>query len=264
MNSSFDAAASQYDEAFTHTYTGKGQRELVWKWVNQILKKHPEKTLKILEINCGTGEDAIYWAQNGHKVFATDISPEMIARAQAKKELVNLPNLDFKVLDANQMEQVEGSFDMVFSNFGGLNCLSPHELSELSPKIRQLLAPNGLFIGVFMSRKCAWERVYYLAKRNKTQRKRRIQAEPLDIRVDGTPVQTWYYSPKECLELFGGSLKINLIKPIGIGYPPSYLNAFFENRIFLKGIVWMIENTVGSASSLANYADHFLISFKKE
>ena len=264
INSSFDAAAAQYDATFTHSFTGRGQRNLVWKWLDQITENHPQKKLKILEINCGTGEDAMYLAKKGHQVLATDISPKMIEIAQSKSNNQNIPNLTLKTLDANNLELIEGPFDIVFSNFGGLNCLSPQQLTALSTKVMQLLTPKGLFIGVIMSRKCLWERLYYFAKRNKKQRQRRLQNTPLKIKVDGSVVTTWFYSPKECKEFFGKSLQFVMVKPIGIGYPPSYLNSFVEKRTGFKGIILIIEGLLGNVSLLANYSDHFLITFTRE
>jgi ubiquinone/menaquinone biosynthesis C-methylase UbiE len=262
-NPSFDAAAAQYDAMFTHSFTGRGQRNLVWKWLDRIIEKHLRKKCKILEINCGTGEDAMYLAQKGHQVLATDISPKMIEIAQSKIGKQNLSNLSFRTLDANNLEHLEGPFDIVFSNFGGLNCLSPQQLTALSAKVTRLLAPKGIFIGVIMSRKCSWERLYYFAKGNEKQRQRRMQNESLEIIVDGSVVTTWFYSPEECKEFFGKSLQFVMVKPIGIGYPPSYLNSFVENRAGLKGIVLMIEGLLGNTSFLANHSDHFLITFTK-
>lgn len=264
MNPSFDAAAAQYDDTFTHTFTGKGQRSLVWKWVNRMIEKQHNKNLKILEINCGTGVDALYLAQKGHQVLATDISPKMIKIAQSKKTKQNLQNLTFDVLDINHLERIEDSFDLVFSNFGGLNCLSPQQLTMLTTKVAQLLTPKGLFVAVIMSRKCCWERMYYFAKRNKLQQQRRMQIEPLEINVNGTMVTTWFYSPKEFQELFDKSFQFVMVKPIGIGYPPSYLNSLVEKRTLLKGAVLILEELFGNVSFLANYSDHFLITFTKE
>lgn len=263
VNPSFDAAAAQYDATFTHSFTGRGQRNLVWKWLDQIIEGHPQKKHKILEINCGTGEDAMYLAQKGHQVLATDISSNMIEIAKSKSSKQNLSNPIFRTLDANNLEQLDGSFDMIFSNFGGLNCLSPQQLTALSAKVARLLTSKGIFVGVIMSRKCIWERLYYFAKGNKKQRQRRMKNTPLEIVVNRSVVTTWFYSPEECKECFGKSLQFTMIKPIGIGYPPSYLNSFVESRAGLKRIVLTIEALLGNISFLANHSDHFLITFAK-
>lgn len=261
MSPLFDAAAVDYDKQFSHTFTGLGQRNAVWKHLNLIFENHPKKTLNVLEINCGTGEDAIYLAQLGHQVLATDISPKMIEVAQSKLEDNLSVNLSFNVLDINSLELINDKFDVVFSNFGGLNCLSPNQLIVLSEKVKQILLPNGVFIAVIMSRKCAWEQLYFLAKRNKIQQKRRLKKNAIEINVDGQTVPTWFYNPKECIDLMRNQLSFQMVKPIGIGFPPSYLSSLFEKKPVLKGIAHTAEFFFSNSSALANRADHFLITF---
>src|SRR5258708_16919977 len=76
----FDQLAADYDQRFTYSIIGRAQRNAVWK----ILTKTFRANDNILELNCGTGEDAIFLAGNGISVFACDASREMIARAQQR------------------------------------------------------------------------------------------------------------------------------------------------------------------------------------
>ena len=39
---------------------------------------------RVLEMNCGTGEDALWLVHRGVQVFATDVSPAMLQVAQSK------------------------------------------------------------------------------------------------------------------------------------------------------------------------------------
>lgn len=74
----FDTVAHDYDAEFTDQLLGRWLRECVWK--------HTPFTapMYILELGCGTGEDARHFARMGISVLATDASTEMIAVAQAK------------------------------------------------------------------------------------------------------------------------------------------------------------------------------------
>ncbi len=77
MKSDFDATASlQYDKEFTYTSIGKFQRNNVHSYLREILPEN--NPINILELNCGTGEDALFFLKNGHKVLATDLSEEML------------------------------------------------------------------------------------------------------------------------------------------------------------------------------------------
>ena len=57
-------------------------------FVTQVIKYFP-KGGKVLKLGCGQGADAIYFAQNGYKVVASDFSPNAIehAKKQIPEEL---------------------------------------------------------------------------------------------------------------------------------------------------------------------------------
>ena len=81
----------------------------------------------ILELNCGTGVDAIHLAERGVEVLACDVAPahdpdgtpanRIAERSGASRLSRAWPR---KIFDACSDE---GPFDGVFSNFGGLNCV---------------------------------------------------------------------------------------------------------------------------------------------
>ncbi len=140
----FEKAALTYDQDFTFSNIGKLLRKRVWDYLDTIIE--PGSKLNILELNCGTGEDAIHFAQKGHNVYATDVSREMVNITLEKvvhhnfQDRVKADVCDAKAIDSYNFP---GKFDMVFSNFGGLNCLNYNELIKLSVDIAQLLKPHG-------------------------------------------------------------------------------------------------------------------------
>ena len=88
MKTAFDSAAISYDEAFTHTPIGRLQRRRVWRYMRKVLA--PYEQARILELNCGTGEDACFFAEMGHEVLATDISEEMLRVTEQKAAALQL------------------------------------------------------------------------------------------------------------------------------------------------------------------------------
>ena len=81
--SPFDILAETYDTDFTESAIGKLQRERVWQGLYQLLATY-NRPLKILEINCGTGFDALALASLGHMVIATDAAEVMIEKAKER------------------------------------------------------------------------------------------------------------------------------------------------------------------------------------
>ncbi len=68
---------------------------------------------------------------------------------------------------------MDKQYDLIFSNFGGLNCLSPRELNNFMSTALNLLAPKGFLIAVIMGRKTLWERFYFWIKKDYQESKRR-------------------------------------------------------------------------------------------
>ncbi len=258
----FDLVASTYDAEFTHTAIGRLQRDRVY---HHLKKSLSARSLRILEINCGSGEDAVWLAKQGHEVTATDASPKMIAQVREKAAANQLESkIVSRICDFDDLSSVFAGeqFDLIFSDFGGLNCVSADELEKLSEDFSRLLRTNGKFIAVIMGRKCLWERFYFLLKGKRSEAFRRNSKEELLVTVGHSTVPVWYYSPAEFMKLFSAHFTFERKKPVGLVIPPSYLNPFFEKRKWLLSILHLKEKLV-SFSVFSNLSDHFFIEMKR-
>ncbi|HVN65395.1 MAG TPA: class I SAM-dependent methyltransferase [Methanomicrobiales archaeon] len=75
--------------------------ELVWRG---------EITGSVLDIGCGTGEHALFFAAEGHEVWGIDSAPLAIEKAREKAARRGLP-VHFLVLDALHMAELIRKFD---------------------------------------------------------------------------------------------------------------------------------------------------------
>jgi len=255
MKADFDQAAPTYDTHFTHSEIGKLQRKLVY----QQLKKQLKNSKNILEINCGTGEDAIWLAQQNFNVLATDISEKMIEVAQSKS---NVTNLIFKVLDINTLSEETENFDLLFSNFGGLNCLTKNELVLFFNSAAKILTENGKMSLVIMPKNTIWEQFYFLLKLDFKNAFRRTKKVIL-ANVEGEKVVTYYYNPKDIVTLAETNFEFIEVKPIGFFVPPSYLEPFFKNKKSVLNGLSFLENTIKNVAFLSKYSDHYIITLQK-
>ncbi|WP_298221330.1 class I SAM-dependent methyltransferase [Flavobacterium sp.] len=260
MKADFDQAAATYDTTFTHTVIGQLQRALVYNQLTQLISNHTIH--KVLEVNCGTGEDAIWLAKQGFEVTATDISKAMIATAKAKE---NPNDITYRQADINDLSVYfpNEKFDLIFSNFGGLNCLSKIQMELFFKNAANLLTEKGQLILIIMPRNTLWEQGYFLLK-GKFESVFRRKKENALANVDGQKVLTYYYNPKETLTLAGDSFDLKQQNPIGFFVPPSYLEPFFKTRPRFMGLLNALERKITTYSFLAKYADHYLIAFEKK
>ncbi len=259
LQQAFDQYAEGYDADFTHTATGQAQRKQVWKALEPCLKSGSD----ILEINCGAGEDAIRLSQMGFKVLATDISPEMIRVAGGKKLQAGVLNLTLMQAGFLELGQkLAGSrFDLIFSNFGGLNCLSPDETRGLAPVFHELLNPGGRLFLVYMSKYCLWENAYFRLKGQPEAAVRRHSGYATAA-IGGEQIGVWYYTPNELETIFSPHFRKLKVRPVGLFAPPSYLEHYFSKRqTLLKFLEWT--DGLLNFPLAADYADHFVVIFEK-
>lgn len=263
MMQGFDIAATDYDITFTHTQIGGMQRNLVYSHVEKLLSLSENQ--HILEINCGTGEDAIWLTGKGHNVFATDISSEMIRTANAKTE-EGIVNPHFEQMDINELgkQHFDTPFDLIFSNFGGLNCLSPDQLKLFFKNAFLHLKPGGHIIAVIMPKHCLLETVYFLFKGSTKKAFRRNTQQSVDANVDGVKIPTWYYNPNDIIEMTDGIFENIDLYPIGFFIPPSYLELFFKNKKRLLHLFKKVDGLFQKKQWISKYSDHYFISLKKQ
>nr|MBK9649803.1 class I SAM-dependent methyltransferase [Bacteroidota bacterium] len=160
----FDTAARQYDADFSLSQIGIVQRNQVYDFLNDYISI--QKPLRILELNCGTGIDAFYFARAGHQVVATDASLSMINQCMSKLQIENINlKLSFLQCDISNLSQLkDNNFDLVFSNFSGFNCLNENDFANSIFQIQNKLNDNGKFIAVLFGTKSLMERIYFFFK----------------------------------------------------------------------------------------------------
>lgn len=261
----FDHIASPYSSLFTQSAIGQLQRKGVWKYIENVL---PElKGFEMLELNCGTGEDAVLFGEEegGFNIVATDITEEMLRVTEKKAEQVSMQNkISSHYLDLDTFNETlfDKKFDLIFSNFGGLNCISPESLRTLMSKLPTLLNPGGRFIGVVMPKFCAWETVFFLLRCQFRKAFRRFSSRQAFSDLHGSRMKMWYYRPSQLKEWSRNHFKLVSVRPIGLVLPPAYLERFFtvKKRWLLR--LNKIEKKLNNSSLFSGMADNYLIDLQ--
>jgi ubiquinone/menaquinone biosynthesis C-methylase UbiE len=262
VSEAFDPVAIHYDKEFTHSRVGKKQRERVWTLLTQ--SQLLNKKLQVLEVNCGTGEDALRFAHLGHHVLASDVSGQMIEVANAKKTLSDSENVEFVRKGFQGLMDLgkKGPFDLVFSNFGGLNCATPKEFVQFLETIHSLLQPEGSLIAVVMPKFCLWESCYYLIK-NPSHAFRRLQ-DKVTARIGSNELDVFYYSPLQVKKMSTELYTCRKIAPVGLFLPPSYLEHFFKNKPKGLDLMEKWESILPASEFLAGMSDHYFIHLERK
>lgn len=97
---------------------------------------------KLLELGCGVGGDAFYFAQLGLEVTSTDFSSVVINQNRAK---FSLPNLHFKVLDITEpLPYKDSEFDIVYAHLS-LHYYDEEITEKVFAEIKRVLKKGGRF-----------------------------------------------------------------------------------------------------------------------
>ena len=261
----FDAIANEYDEQFSDTAIGRAQRGRVHSFLLSILDRN--NIDRVSDIGCGTGIDALFFCQEQHlRVQAIDPSPLMIRKARQNKENAGV-STKMQLITADaltwvQQYALDWQPDLTFSNFGALNMLNPGNLQEFATLLAEVLPQHAHLVMILMPRYCLWEHVYFLSKGkwNEAFRRRSGLSSAQLGKVD---VPTWYYNPAEVKMMFSG-FQLQMVRPIGLMIPPSYLEGFFVKH--KKLLRWLVraEDMIGKFGFWSWFGDHYLIHFKKE
>ncbi|HEX8701603.1 MAG TPA: class I SAM-dependent methyltransferase [Myxococcaceae bacterium] len=102
----------------------------------------------VLDASCGIGTQALGLAAQGHRVFASDISPASVARAEREATASGLTLAGSAVADLRTLsQQIPQRFDAVLSCDNALpHLLEDAELAAAAQNLHAVLKPGGLLI----------------------------------------------------------------------------------------------------------------------
>lgn len=105
----------------------------------------------LLDIGCGTGENALYFAKLGHEVWGVDISHVAIGKARGKAAMRGM-HAHFMICDALNLSSLGHSFNTV-TDCGLFHTLDDEERPVYARNLASVLEPGGTYFMLAMSDK---------------------------------------------------------------------------------------------------------------
>lgn len=253
--SAFDAMAVDYDERFTATLIGAMMRRAVW--ARCAARFAPAS--QVLEMNCGTGEDAAWLTQRGIRVLATDASPAMLDVARHKLATSPAGALArFQRLAWEELETFEeGPFDGALSNFGGLNCVS--DLRGAARGLAAKLRRGAMAVLCIMGPTVPWEWLWFLGHREPAKAFRRLKRG--GARWSGITVH--YPSIAMSRRAFAPEFEVLRVSAIGALLPPPYTEKSMRKWPRLAAGLDRVERRFEAVWPLPQLADHYLLELER-
>jgi SAM-dependent methyltransferase len=253
----FDRVADSYDDLFTRTAIGRAQRRQVWSRLLTAFQPGD----RILELNCGTGEDARFLAQRGVCVVACDASSVMIEAARRRNQMEGmLANAEYLHLANEDLEHLKGQplFDGAFSNFSGLNCLA--DLTPVAHNLADLVKPGRPVLICLWSRVCVSEILWYLLRGQPARAFRRFSEKPAAT-VAGIKFSVSYPTVRGVRRVFAPAFELNWRRAVGLFVPPSYVEPWMSRHgKTLTGLEWL-DRICAEWPVFRDVGDHVLLEF---
>ena len=272
----FDRIAPRYDQLWTNSPVGRLQRDAVWRHVDSLFRRGDA----VLDLGCGTGEDALHLMQSGVRVTAIDSSPEMVrlasergvdARTLAIEEIDRLagtgparpsmyernsqiPAGPGSVVPASYLE--DSCFDGAIGNFGALNCVQ--NLEQAGAALARRVRPRGRLVLCTMGCFCLWETAHYALRLQFGKAFRRLRRDGVPSRLG---VRVFYPSVRRLVAAFRPGFELVDWAGVGFCVPPSYVSGLSGKTLAKLGAV---DRRVAHWPVLRGLSDHRLLIFVRK
>ncbi|HTR82227.1 MAG TPA: class I SAM-dependent methyltransferase [Bacteroidota bacterium] len=241
------------------------EQNAILQWMRRQVYRHEEDFLSrgdsILELNAGSGIDAMHFARAGHSVFAIDNAPGMLDVLNTKVKHHHLEKFVETMLcsftDLHLLP--ERRFDHVFSNFGGLNCIP--DLRAVTTKLPALLKPGATVTFVVMPRVCPWELIHIL-KGNSRLAFRRFSRNGTPASIEGIKFLSYYFSPGEIIGSFDKRFSLAKLRGLASFSPPPQMLSIAQRHPQLYALLAKLDERCSGLPPFNRWADHCIITMK--
>lgn len=255
----FDSIAESYDELFTRSSIGRAQRGIVWR----ALESAFQCGNRILELNCGTGEDALFLSRRGVSVVACDASARMIEVAQRRKNSeAPESSVQFHLLRTENLGLLRSTspFDGVLSNFSGLNCVQ--DLGRVASDLAALTKPGAPVLICLSTRFCLWEILWFALHASPRKALRRLGGTST-ARVAERSVRVWYPTIRSVRRSFDPWFRLTSIRAVGLTVPPSYVRSRTIAHPKVISKLEKMDRTLGRLPIFRGIGDHVFLGFER-
>ncbi|HEX9641852.1 MAG TPA: class I SAM-dependent methyltransferase, partial [Candidatus Krumholzibacteria bacterium] len=254
----FANLATGYDAAFSRRSLGVWLRQRVHDTLDRVL---PTKG-RVLDLGCGTGEDALWLAQRGLDVDAVDSSAMMLELANDKIMRAGLgAHVRFHECDLNaDLTPLAGPYDAAVSDFGALNAVENRV--QFARSLGRLLRTEAPLVAVVMGPLCPWEVAVSLWRAQPAAAFRRFkQGRPATLPGvgDGEGPALWYPGPGRLRADFAPWFQDARFRGIGTLLPASAMGGLVERWPRAFDALKPLDAWLGKRAVSAWVSDHYAL-----
>jgi hypothetical protein len=156
----------------------------------------------------------------------------------------------------------KGPYDLVFSNFAGLNCTD--ELDKVLASFSSLLKPDGIVTMVILPQFCLWETLLVFKGKFRTAFRRFFNTNGTKANVEGVNFKCWYYNPSYITRKLKYSFDVLALEGLCTIVPPSYIEGFAEKHPNTYQFLKKKEDKLKSRWPWKYTGDYYIITLRKK
>jgi SAM-dependent methyltransferase len=253
----FAGSAASYDAGFSSLPRVVALRRSIYDLLGSLCRSGGE----VLEVGCGSGDDALMLTGRGYHLLATDPSEAMLAVARRKAVAAGI-EIDFRQLHAEEIGSLAPRrFDAVFSNFGPLNCVE--RLEPVFESMASLLPPGGIALIVLLNRTSLWETAVGIFRANPRKAFRRWTSDPVPVPLPVGDCLTWYHSFGSISHAAEKHFNVATVRGLWIFSPPPASQSFSRNHPHIVKILDVLDAHVSRWRPFRLLGDHLLVVCRK-
>lgn len=267
-----DSAAAQAFDRLADRYEDLCRNDLLEAmrtFVRRVLGALVRPGTRVLEVGCGIGLDTAWLLDRGCEVVACDPAPGMVRHTRLR--IQGSDTGDRAVLIRCGLERLDERlglhpagrrpFDLLFSNFGALNCVE--RLEGLAACSRRLRPGGRLVLGV-MSRWCAWEAAYFALRGRWRQAARRGSGRSVQVMVAGVGVPTTYHTPRAVMRALGREFALIRVRGLAVAIPPpEFVEIWRRCPPAIRRLLVGLDAALASISPFNRMGDHMVLEIGK-
>jgi SAM-dependent methyltransferase len=244
----FSAEAARYDEGFGRNPVGLLFRSIVQERLRRLF---PRGT-RVLDLGCGTGDDALALAAAGLHVDALDPAAAMVARARAKAAGLGIgeDRCRFHHLASEDVAALGSGFGGAYSDFGALNCA---DLGRVGRSLAAVLDPGApVLLSLLGHRPLPASLRRWLTGVGEARGAR----PPV---VGGVPIGVAYPAPAEARRALGPGFEWRRTWALGVLVPPPEAGDWAGAHPQSFGLLAALEAVAGGWPVLRDLGDHVVM-----
>ncbi len=257
VQAAFDRQSEVFDDY------EKGNATLIW--MRSVIHRHMDEYIhpaeRLLDLNAGTGIDALHFARKGLTVHALDVSAGMLGKLKEKSEKENLSEYIFP--EQKSFADLSGfadrQFNHIFSNFGGMNFVDEPE--NVVSQFARILVPGGTVTLIVMPPVCPWELAASLRGRFGFAF-RRFKKDGARANVEGIHFRTYYHSPSRLKKCFGRDYSTVALRGLCAIVPPPNFDGLSTRYPKLLRSLTALDEKLCMHAPFTSWADHYILTMR--